>query len=149
MCSSDLSSSRVERCRVQRRLSGKNGRMRRLATVLTAGLLALTACSGSGDSASTTAPTMTAAPTSAGGATSTPSPDAGEPEGTKTFTGLEQTHVDTPVNYPQTPPVGGPHNPQWQTCAFYDKPIMVERGVHSMEHGAVWITYSEIGRAHV
>ena len=116
--------------------------MRRLATVLTAGLLALTACSGSGDSASTTAPTMTAAPTSAGGATSTPSPDAGEPEGTKTFTGLEQTHVDTPVNYPQTPPVGGPHNPQWQTCAFYDKPIMVERGVHSMEHGAVWITYS-------
>jgi hypothetical protein len=30
----------------------------------------------------------------------------------------------------------------WQTCQFYDQPIMTERGVHSMEHGAVWITYS-------
>ena len=116
--------------------------MRRLATVLTAGFLALTACSGSSGGGSTTAPSVTAAPTSAGAATSTPSPDPGEPQGTQTFTGLERTHVDTPVNYPQTPPVGGPHNPVWQTCAFYDKPIMVERGVHSMEHGAVWITYS-------
>lgn len=120
--------------------------MRRLVIALTVGLFALSACSDSSDSGATTAPvtapTGTAAPTSNGGATTTPSPDPGEPEGTQTFTGLEQTHVDTPVNYPQTPPVGGPHNPQWQTCAFYDKPIMVERGVHSMEHGAVWITYS-------
>jgi hypothetical protein len=116
--------------------------MRRLATALSVGLLALSACSGSDDSNVTTAPTMTTVPTSASGATTVPSPDPGEPEGTQTFTGLEQTHVDTPVNYPQTPPVGGPHNPAWQTCAFYDKPVMVERGVHSMEHGAVWITYS-------
>lgn len=65
-----------------------------------------------------------------------------EPEGTQTFTDLEQTHVDTPVDYAQTPPVGGPHNQQWQTCAFYDATIMTERGVHSLEHGAVWITYS-------
>ncbi len=36
---------------------------------------------------------------------------AAEPEGTQTFTDLERTHVDTPVDYPQTPPVGGPHNP--------------------------------------
>ncbi len=116
--------------------------MRRLATTLAVGLFALSACSGSGESGSTTAPTMTAAPTSAVASTTVPSPDPGEPEGTATFSGLEQTHVDTPVQYPQTPPVGGPHNPQWQTCAFYDKPIMTERGVHSMEHGAVWITYS-------
>jgi hypothetical protein len=80
-------------------------------------------------------PTEAPGATSGGGAGS-------EPEGTETFTDLEQTHVDTPVDYPQTPPVGGPHNPVWQTCAFYDKTIMVERGVHSMEHGAVWITYA-------
>lgn len=116
--------------------------MRRIVTALVVGLVALSACSGSSDSGSTTAPTMTTVPTSAGGSTTVPSPDPGEPEGTTTFTGLEQTHVDTPVQYPQTPPVGGPHNPKWQTCAFYDKPIMTERGVHSMEHGAVWITYS-------
>lgn len=65
-----------------------------------------------------------------------------EPEGTQSFSGLEQTHVDTPVQYPQTPPVGGPHNPAWQTCAVYDQSIASEMAVHSMEHGAVWITYS-------
>ncbi len=110
--------------------------MRRIAVVLLAGLVTLTACSSDdgGDGEGTT-------PTEAPGFT-TVAPSAGEPEGTQTFTGLEQTHVDTPVNYPQNPPVGGPHNPVWQTCAFYDKPIVKERGVHSMEHGAVWITYS-------
>src|SRR6478672_8990532 len=65
----------------------------------------------------------------------------GEPDGTKTYTGLSRNHVDTKVDYPQTPPVGGPHNPVWQTCQFYDQPIHDETGVHSMEHGAVWITY--------
>ncbi|MBP9052573.1 MAG: DUF3105 domain-containing protein [Ilumatobacteraceae bacterium] len=67
---------------------------------------------------------------------------AAEPEGTQTFTDLERTHVDTPVDYPQTPPVGGPHNPVWQTCGFYDVEFPKERGVHSMEHGAVWITHA-------
>jgi hypothetical protein len=43
---------------------------------------------------------------------------------------------------PQTPPVGGPHNPIWQNCGFYSKPVRNENAVHSMEHGAVWITYS-------
>ncbi|MEY4174174.1 MAG: hypothetical protein RI900_1339 [Actinomycetota bacterium] len=114
--------------------------MRRTLLVLV--LSSLTACSGSGDSTATTGPTMTAAPTSDAVATTLPSPDPGEPEGTMTFTGLEQTHVDTPVEYPQTPPVGGPHSPQWQTCAFYGAAIPAERGVHSMEHGAVWITHS-------
>lgn len=111
--------------------------MRRLAAVLIIGLVTLTACSDDNQSDGDVG-TM---PTEAPGFT-TVAPAGGEPEGTQTFTGLEQTHVDTPVNYPQNPPVGGPHNPVWQTCAFYDTPIPKERGVHSMEHGAVWITYS-------
>ena len=50
-------------------------------------------------------------------------------------------HVDSNVTYAQTPPVGGLHNPTWQNCGIYGEPIRKEMGVHSMEHGAVWITY--------
>src|SRR4051794_7123459 len=59
----------------------------------------------------------------------------------KTYTDLSRTHVETKVSYAQNPPVGGDHYPVWQNCGFYDQPIYDELGVHSMEHGAVWITY--------
>ena len=109
----------------------QTARMRRSFAALAVGLVLFSACSDSGSRADETlAPGETAAPI------------AGEPEGTQTFTGLERTHVDTPVDYPQTPPVGGPHSPAWQTCGFYDAEFPKERGVHSMEHGAVWITYA-------
>jgi hypothetical protein len=66
----------------------------------------------------------------------------GEPQGTLTFGDLPRTHVDTPIEYPQTPPVGGKHNPAWQNCQYYDTAVPNERAVHSLEHGAVWITYA-------
>lgn len=119
---------------------GQNVAMRRIAAALFVGTLVLAACSSDdGGDESGGASTM---PTNAPGDTDGTASADGEPAGTQTFADLEQTHVDTPVDYPQTPPVGGPHNPVWQTCAFYDTAIMTERGVHSMEHGAVWITYS-------
>ena len=117
---------------------GQTVAMRRFVAALFVGSLVLAACSDENQSDGDTATMPTDAPGNTDGSAS---PD-GEPAGTQTFTDLEQTHVDTPVDYAQTPPVGGPHNPVWQTCAFYDKAIMTERGVHSMEHGAVWITYS-------
>jgi predicted small secreted protein len=61
---------------------------------------------------------------------------------TKSYSNLSRDHTKEPVDYPQTPPVGGPHNPIWQNCGFYSKPLRNEYAVHSMEHGAVWITYS-------
>jgi hypothetical protein len=58
----------------------------------------------------------------------------------QTFT-VEQGHVETPVSYAQTPPAGGQHNPVWLNCGVYDKPVPNENAVHSLEHGAVWVTY--------
>lgn len=57
------------------------------------------------------------------------------------FPNLGRQHTQNPVNYPQTPPVGGEHFPVWQNCGFYSEPIQPELGVHSLEHGAVWITF--------
>ncbi|MBB5869161.1 hypothetical protein F4553_002540 [Allocatelliglobosispora scoriae] len=52
-------------------------------------------------------------------------------------------HVTGPVAYANTPPIGGDHNPVWQNCMgdVYDGRIANENAVHSLEHGAVWITY--------
>ena len=52
------------------------------------------------------------------------------------------THVTTPVAYDQAPPVGGDHSPVWLNCGVYDEPVPSENAVHSLEHGAVWVTYS-------
>jgi hypothetical protein len=59
----------------------------------------------------------------------------------QTFANLSRNHVDGPITYPQVPPVGGEHNPVWMNCGIYDKPVPNENAVHSLEHGAVWITY--------
>jgi len=61
--------------------------------------------------------------------------------GIMTFSGLARDHVNGPISYPQVPPVGGPHNPVWLNCGIYDQPVPNENAVHSLEHGAVWITY--------
>lgn len=60
--------------------------------------------------------------------------------GLLTYDGLSAQHVDTPVDYEQMPPVGGDHLSVWQDCGFYDAAVITEAGVHSLEHGAVWVT---------
>lgn len=51
-------------------------------------------------------------------------------------------HIEGAITYPQTPQVGGPHNAAWQNCGIYDSAIRNENAAHSLEHGAVWVTYS-------
>jgi putative peptide zinc metalloprotease protein len=63
------------------------------------------------------------------------------PDGVQSFENLGNNHTEEPVSYAQTPPVGGDHDPVWQNCGFYGEPIKDENAVHSMEHGAVWISY--------
>jgi hypothetical protein len=64
----------------------------------------------------------------------------------KTDPALKQVaqHAWGPLKYPQSPPVGGRHNYNWQNCMgdVYDQPIASEHAVHSLEHGAVWVTYN-------
>jgi hypothetical protein len=61
--------------------------------------------------------------------------------GVKTFKDLSKGHKKGHLTYPQTPPVGGDHSPAWLKCAVYTAAVPNENAVHSLEHGAVWITY--------
>ena len=54
---------------------------------------------------------------------------------------LARDHVPGDVDYPTVVPVGGPHNAVPQQCAVYEAEIPAEHAVHSLEHGAVWVTY--------
>ena len=61
--------------------------------------------------------------------------------GVQSHSGLARTHVAGAVSYPQQPPDGGPHSPVWLNCGIYAAPVSSASAVHSLEHGAVWITY--------
>ncbi|MFE2355429.1 DUF3105 domain-containing protein [Streptomyces parvulus] len=67
-------------------------------------------------------------------------------DGVKTWKGdLARNHVTKKVSYPVDPPVGGDHNQVWMNCNgdVYPKPLNNENAVHSLEHGAVWVTYTD------
>ena len=63
------------------------------------------------------------------------------PEGTQTFGSLDRTHTDGAIAYDLEPPPGGEHNPTWLNCGVYDSPVPTEQAVHTLEHGAIWLTY--------
>ncbi|MFF7978953.1 DUF3105 domain-containing protein [Streptomyces sp. NPDC007901] len=67
-------------------------------------------------------------------------------DGVRTWSGkLSRTHVTGTVKYPMHPPVGGNHNPVWLNCNgnVYTKAVKDENAVHALEHGAVWVTYTD------
>ncbi|MCU6482195.1 DUF3105 domain-containing protein [Arthrobacter sp. A2-55] len=61
--------------------------------------------------------------------------------GVQAYPDLTRNHVPTPVGYPQQPGVGGDHAATWTNCGIYSAPVNEGRAVHSLEHGAVWISY--------
>ncbi|MEU8648960.1 DUF3105 domain-containing protein [Streptomyces sp. NPDC048737] len=66
-------------------------------------------------------------------------------DGVKTWKGtLGRTHVTKSVSYPMEPPVGGDHHQAWMNCDgdVYTEALNNVNAVHSLEHGAVWVTYS-------
>lgn len=51
-------------------------------------------------------------------------------------------HDDTLVfEASEAPPAGGEHYNIWQNCGIYEEPLQTGNAIHSMEHGALWITY--------
>ncbi|MER8230658.1 DUF3105 domain-containing protein [Streptomyces sp. NPDC101490] len=58
---------------------------------------------------------------------------------------LGRNHVETAVKYDMKPAAGGDHHPVWANCdgVVYKKTIAEVNAVHSLEHGAVWVTYNK------
>ncbi|GAA2609367.1 DUF3105 domain-containing protein [Streptomyces violaceus] len=66
-------------------------------------------------------------------------------DGVRTWQGkLARNHVTKAVKYASEPPVGGDHNQAWMNCNgdVYTKELDNTNAVHSLEHGAVWVTYN-------
>jgi hypothetical protein len=66
----------------------------------------------------------------------------GNIEGVVIYEQQGRGHDDAlPIEQSDLPPVGGTHHSEWQTCGIYSEPVDPARAVHTLEHGAVWITY--------
>jgi hypothetical protein len=113
----------------------------RSALVSVAAVVVLISCGGTSDTKSAVVSTTVA--DSAAGPVAPPTSVvvAGDIEGVVGFEVGKVIHTEDPVTYAEVPPVGGDHFPGWLNCGSYDTPQPNEQAVHSMEHGAVWITY--------
>ncbi|WP_049579770.1 DUF3105 domain-containing protein [Streptomyces sp. SBT349] len=79
------------------------------------------------------------------GATVSATGEPGTIEGSRTWEDLSRNHVETDVEYAMAPPVGGDHAAAWANCDadVYEEELGEENAVHSLEHGAVWVTYND------
>lgn len=63
-------------------------------------------------------------------------------EGVVVFNRQSRGHDDTiEIEHGGLPSVGGIHYSELQNCGIYRSPVESEKAVHSLEHGAIWITY--------
>lgn len=67
---------------------------------------------------------------------------AGRIPGLVSYQDVGRGHANDTV-FPQSPrpPAGGLHHDIWLNCGIYAEPVETGQAVHSLEHGAVWITY--------
>jgi hypothetical protein len=75
---------------------------------------------------------------------STALPNNSGVEGVQTYPDRVEYHdhvTVVPVPTGDLPPVFGAHLAVWQNCGIYDTPVELGSAIHSMEHGAVWLTY--------
>jgi hypothetical protein len=61
--------------------------------------------------------------------------------GKKGSDGYSHAHKKGHLTYADSPPKGGAHSSYWLRCGVYVETVPAENAVHSMEHGAVWISY--------
>ncbi|GAA2961225.1 DUF3105 domain-containing protein [Actinokineospora diospyrosa] len=59
------------------------------------------------------------------------------------YEGAKHVKPTERVAYDHKPPLGGAHDAVWAPCngVVYKKAVRTENLVHSLEHGAVWLTY--------
>ena len=57
------------------------------------------------------------------------------------FDNTAADHRTEQIDYDSAVPPGGPHHPAWWNCGVYAEEVPTEHAVHSLEHGAVWLTY--------
>lgn len=62
-------------------------------------------------------------------------------DGVQSYRSLTRNHTSKQVAYSLNPPAGGDHAGGFINCGIYTHPINNWEAVHSMEHGAVWVTY--------
>jgi len=58
--------------------------------------------------------------------------------------GRDHISADTSVNYQTHPPTSGSHFGQPANWGVYEKELVDEAVVHSLEHGGIWITYKDV-----
>lgn len=63
--------------------------------------------------------------------------------------GRDHVSAGTSVEYQTNPPTSGDHLAQAENWGVYDKEIDDKAGVHSMEHGGIWISYKNIIEADI
>ena len=63
------------------------------------------------------------------------------PDGIEVYPATTNRTTREPIEYEREPPTNGDHDPLWQNCGFYERPVKDRHAVHSMDHGVVWITY--------
>lgn len=60
----------------------------------------------------------------------------------ETLAETTRSHTSSPIDYTDTPPTNGDHNPCWATWGAHTEELADENWVHNLEHGGVVFLYN-------